>query len=232
MANTALSTLRTGVRTEIKLDRLWKIWDDAEVNDAIIMGIEEVEAKGNYKFPQWQTDTTFDTVIAQQEYDMETLIVDFQGIELVQHDDRTLIPTTLKELKVLYRDFVDGAPTHYYIYGGQMGLHPIPNQIKTVDITYKKFVTLPVADTDLSPYPRAFDKAIKLYAAYTLLSQPADNKNLARAQSKLTRFTREIAKLFNAYLLPDRQNIHYKTSYRSRSAYRTTFWRVTNPNNL
>ena len=232
MANTQLSVLRTGVRSEIKLDRLGKIWYNPEVDDAIGIALEEIEAKGNYKFPQNQTDVTFNTVISTQEYDMETEIPDFQGIELVQYDDKTLYPTTLEKLKRNYTDFVTGTPTHYYTYWGNIGLHPYPNAIKSVDVTYKKFVTLPTTDTEESPYPKAFDKAVKLYAAYTLLSQPADNKNLGRAKSKLDRFKKEIAKLYNAYLLPDRENIQYATNYRSRSAYNTTFWRVTNPNNL
>jgi recombinational DNA repair protein RecT len=79
---------------------------------------------------------------------------------------------------------------------------------------------------------KAFDKAIKLYASYTLLAQPADAKNIGRANTKLARFRLEIAKLFNAYLLPDRENIVYKTSYRSTTAHRVRFGRVTNPNHL
>ena len=104
--------------------------------------------------------------------------------------------------------------------------------MKTVYVNYKKFVTLPTENDDESPFPKAFDKAIKLFAAYTLLAQFGDNKNITKANSKLSRFKQEMAKLYNAHLLPDRENIRYKTAYRSRTAQRTSFGRVTNPHKL
>lgn len=232
MPNTQRSELRSGTRREILKDRLGKIWDDSAIDKALDLAVEEVEARGNYKFPQNQTDATFNTVASQQEYDLETVAPEYQGIDLVQYDNVTLYPTTLEKLKRDYRDFIEGTPTHYYTYNGQLGLHPYPSTIKQVDITYKKVVSLGEADTAESPYPKAFDKAIELYAAYTCLAQPWDQKNLFSARTKLEQFKKEIAKLFNRFLLPDRENIIYRNNYIPRQARVSTYGRVTNPNNL
>lgn len=228
MANTTLSSLKTKTRQELKLDRLGKIWDSWEVGDAIQEALTDIENKGNFRWQENETEVSFNSVASTMEYDMETNIPSFQAINLVQYDDKTLKATTYKELKRTYSDFLEGTPTHYYIYNGNIWFHPYPVDVKVIDVTYTKHLTLPSTDTDTSPLPTDFDKAITLYAAYSLLMKPADGRSQQKAFAKLNMYKDVIGRLINSYLIPDRENMWYKSNYvprQARTSYRSSRFR-------
>ena len=216
MANTVLSKLRSKLRSEMKLDKLWRVWNDEECNDAIWEWILELQTYWNFK---WQENRvfypTFSSVIAQQAY---TLPTDFQSVDQVKYDDRILESADFIELNAFYTTFPSWTPWNYSIFEWELQLTAIPNAIQDIDLIYRKFLTIPTTDSELSPFPFNFDRAIILFAAYTLLCQPWDNKNFNRATIKFDkRYKREAWKLFNTYLLPDRNQLRYKTNYQSRA---------------
>jgi len=117
MANTTLSTLRSGTRSEFKLDRLGKVWSDPEVNDAINEGILEIQNKGDFKWKENEKTTTLSTVASQQEYDLSTLITDFITLDLVKYEGNAIDSTEYKTINALYTTFPEGTPNSYYLYG-------------------------------------------------------------------------------------------------------------------
>ena len=84
MPNTTRSALRTKTRKELKIDRLWKVWDDSEVNEALDEAIEEIQDKWDNNWQENQTEIVFDSIIDQQEYDLDTNVPDYIGIDLVE----------------------------------------------------------------------------------------------------------------------------------------------------
>jgi hypothetical protein len=221
MANTTLSTLRSGTRSEFKLDRLGKVWSDPEVNDAINEGILEIQNKGDFKWKENEKTTTLSTVASQQEYDLSTLITDFITLDLVKYEGNAIDSTEYKTINALYTTFPEGTPNSYYLYGWQLWLNPIPTEVGVVDITYRGILDDLTSDSDESPFSTKFDKAIKLYASYVLLSKPWDAKNEQRARLKLDKFQAEVAKLMKTFLFQDRGQFQYKTTYTPRtSSYR------------
>lgn len=218
---TSLSNLRTGVRSEMKIDRLGKIFNDSDVNSAINEAILEIENRWDYKWDENQKTTTFNTVVDQQDYDLSTLISDFIAVDLVKYNNTTLNSSDFITLSALYSEFPSWDPQNYYLFGGNMWLSPIPTAISTVDVTYRGILSDLTLDADESPFGTNFDRAIKTYAAYILLSQPWDNKNLQRAKIKLQRFEESVAKLIKTYLTQDRGQFQYKTVYSPRiSSYK------------
>jgi len=221
MANTSLSTLRSWTRAEFKLDRLGKVWSDPEVNDSINEAILEIQNKWDYKWDENQTSTTFNTVVDTQDYAISTVASDLIAVDLIKYNTTTLSSTDYITLSALYSEFPSWDPQNYYLYGWNIGFSPIPTEINTVTLIYRWILANLTTDTDLSPFPTNFDKAIRLYASYVLLSKPGDTKNEQRAQLKLSNFEKEIEKLIKTYLTQDRGQFQYKTTYTPRiSSYK------------
>ena len=213
MANTTLSSLRSFGRKTFKIDRLWKVWDDSEWNDAIWGAIEEVQNYGNFRLQENNATTTFNTVVDQAEYDISTSITDLQGINVVEFDNVTLDTITYEDVIMDNETIPTGTPTNYYIYNNKIGLYPTPSVVDTVTVVYNKKLTLPTDDADESPLSSEYDRAIILYAQYTLLSDLWDPKNVQRASLRLQRFNKELGKLYNMDMLLDRNQLQYKNSY-------------------
>jgi len=49
------SQLRTSIRTEMKIDRRGKIWDDTEINEAITDAIDQVSVDNDYRWEELKT---------------------------------------------------------------------------------------------------------------------------------------------------------------------------------
>jgi len=224
MANTSLSKLRSKTRLEMKLDKIWRVWNDDELTDAINEAILEVQNYWNFKWSENRDIfPLFDSVPDQQAYDLPD---DFQSADLVKIDWKELDSADFIELKAFYSSFPSWTPINYSIFGWKLQLTPITTIIWDIDLTYRKFLPTLTDNADLSPFSLQFDRAIVLFASYALLTKPGDAKNFSRAQIKFDkRYKWEISKLYNAFLLPDRNQLQYKNSYRSptRRISRRTF---------
>lgn len=214
---TNLSKLRSMGRSEMKLDRVWRVWNNEEWDNAINEAILEIQNQWDFKWDENQKTATFDSVEDQQEYDIKTLIPDFIGLDLVKYSDNPINSVDYINLKASYSQFPEWTPTSYYLYGGKIGLNPIPTVIDTVDITYRWILTDLEDDLDESPFGTNFDRAIVLYACYVLLNKPGDSKNFQRGEIKLKRFNEVIARLYKTYLIQDKGQLWFKNTYTPRS---------------
>lgn len=217
MANSTRAELRTKANTEVKIDKLFKVWSKSEYNDAINEALFFVNTKWDGKWETQDKTTAWVTTIDQQFYDRPT---DYRALKLIEFDDLELTRTQYEEVQ---RDFISlpkWTPTEYYMYKEKIGLHPIPSSAGSLKLLYATKVVDLATDTSESPFDPRFDRAIALYTAYILLSQPGDNRNLQRAQTKLSRFNEELPKLLKMFLYHDRENMRFINTYIPRSQTR------------
>ena len=211
------SELRIKSNQEVKIDKLYKLWSESEYNEAINEALFTINSKWDWKWETQDKTTTGSTTASQQFYDKPT---DYLGMKLVEFDDKELTRTEYEDVQRQYTDLPTWTPTYYYLYKDKIGLHPIPTQVGTLKLLYGTTITDLTDDTDSSPFAERFDRAIALYVAYVLLSQPADNRNLQRANAKLSRFNEEIIKLQKLFLYNDRENMQFKSNYIPRTQKR------------
>ncbi len=214
---TTLSKLRSMWRSEMKLDRVGRVWSDEEWNDAINEAILEIQNRGDFKWIENQQETTFPAIVDQQEYDLSTLVPNFIGLDLVKYDNVPLDSVNYVALKANTTTFPSWLPTEYYLYGGNLGLNPIPVTGYDVEIVYRAILSDLVLDTDESPFGQNFDRAIVTYASYTLLTKPWDSKNFQRSEIKMKRFNEIVGRLYKTYLIQDKAQFRFKTTYTPRS---------------
>jgi hypothetical protein len=65
----------------MKIDKKKRIWDDADINEAINDAIIQVQVNGDYNWTFNKALTTISTIADQQEYDVPT---DFQRMNIVK----------------------------------------------------------------------------------------------------------------------------------------------------
>ena len=212
--------LRTSVRTEMKIDRRGKIWDDTETNEAIKDAISQIAVDNDFKWQELEKTWTDVTVADQQEYDLP---VDFVTLELVRVNGIVMDTTTYKDLKRMYPTFPKGSPTHYYDKDYKLGLHSIPqNAGVVIDYEYRAEPTVMTEDTDTMVYKDNMKRTVVLYACFILFSKYSDPQNLARAKAKSDLYEIELAKSKKTNSLWDIAQIHYKTSSNPRRNRRRT----------
>jgi len=219
MANSPRSSLRTQANQEVKIDKMFKVWTKPEYNTAINKALFKINSLGDGKWETQDKTTEGLTTALQQFYDEP---VDFRGLKLAEFDDNELKRTEYEDIQRAYTTLPTGTPTHYYFYKNKIGLHPIPTTAKNLKLLYSTKVTDLTDDADLSPFAPQFDTAIALYVAYFLLSQPGDNRNLQRAQTKLARFNEEMSDLLKMFLYKDRENMRTRSTYIPKSAFRNS----------
>ncbi len=219
MANSLRSELRTGANEEVKIDKLFKIWSIPQYDDAINESLFEIYQRWDWKWETQDKTTTWTTTIDQQFYDEPD---DFRGLKLIEFDDKELSRTEYETVQRGYTTLPTWTPTSYYFYKNKIGLHPIPKTVWALKLLYSRSITDLAADTTESPFDKRFDRAISLYTAYILLSQPWDNRNLQRAKTKLSRFIEEMTKLLKMFLYKDRENMRFKSTYVPRYATRNS----------
>ena len=220
MAFSTRAQLRNKLRANIKMDRLGKVWDNASVDDAIDTAISEVFSRWDYKWDTSNQETSFNSVAAQMEYDVETNIPQSALISLVTFKGAPIYEIKYKDLLEQYPTLQSWTPTHYYLYNGKIGLHPIPTTNgDTIDVTYDSYWEMATADDSNCPFSTDFDRAIVNYAAYHLLMDPADWRNQQKAFAKFNIFEDlEIPRLFKKYLVRTSENLIYKNTYIPRQA--------------
>lgn len=203
--------LRTAIRTEMKIDRKWKIWDDTEVNESITDAIDQISVDNDYKWEELIKTWTDVTVATQQEY---TLPTDFVTLDLVRISWNTLNSTTYKELKELYQSFPLWTSTHYYDKNYNLWFNPIPTTSSLViDYEYRASATVMTADTDNMVFKDNMKRTVVLQASFILFSKFSDNQNLTRAKNKEVLYQKELWKAKKRNSLWDIAQIHYKTNY-------------------
>lgn len=192
------------VRSEMKLDRTWRIWGDADVIDAINSAILEVQKK---TFFGWQYNDTSATILTTADQYIYDLPLNIQGATVITLNGSPM-RSTQKEF-VVENEGYTGTPTYYAIWNGKLQVFPTPtvsNQV--IELYFQKILTPLVDTTDLLPFPYNFTRAVVLFASYDLFSQTSDSQNYQRGQIKKQRYTEEINKLVLAYLLPDRWQLN------------------------
>lgn len=217
MANSTRSVLRSLTNWEVKIDKFYKLWSENEYNTAVDEAIFHVNQLGGWKWETREKTVTGTTTASQQFYDRPT---DFRSLSVIEFNDKELTEIQYEDLQRKYTTLPTWTPTNYYHYQGKIWLHPIPTTAGTLKILYRTEVTKLATDATESPFVYQFDRAIALYAAYILLSQPSDNKNLQRAQTKLARFKEEFTKLYKMFFLIDRENLSFKSTYIPKSQLR------------
>jgi len=206
-----LSELRVKVRQEMKIDRNGRIWDNPTVDDAINLAILTVQKAANFNWQMNDACTTIQTVAGQETYSLAT---DNQWVQLVEYNKDALFTTNKLEVEALNKTLPQGTPRFYYIYNWALGLSPIPTTSnQEIKVFYQKFLVPLSADTDTLPFPADFCKTVVLYASYDLFAQTSDSTNIQRAKVKKERYQEELNTIRLAYLVPDRNQIEYKTSY-------------------
>jgi len=212
--------LYSKVRREMRKDRTGRIWSNDDIMDSLNTSILQVQKATNFGWQQNDACQEIQTVQWQQEYSIAT---NTQGIQLVQYENRYLHSAQKETLLAITQTTPSGTPMYYYIWNGNLWLWPTPTTSnKTIEINYSKFLIPLSLDTDTLPFPESFTKAVVLYTAYDLFSQLGWDTNIQSANIKKKRYWEELATIILAYLVPDRGQIEYKTSYRSSSRRWTT----------
>jgi len=214
MANSTRSQLRTLTNQEIKIDRLYKIWSEAEYNQAIDEALFYINSRGDGKWQMQDQTATGLTTVDQQFYDTPD---DYLWLKVVEFNDRALTRVEYDDLVRQYTEFPTGTPTQYCLYKGKICLNPIPTQEGVLKMVYSKKVVNLTTDETESPFANRFDRAVALYAAFILLSQPSDSRNNQRASTKLTRFETELGVLLKMFLYSDRENMRFRSTYIPRT---------------
>jgi hypothetical protein len=106
-----------------------------------------------------------------------------------------------------------GTPNRYYIYNGKLGLYPVPDAVKVIDLTYYEQEVTISTEQD-SQLPDICDDAIVLYAAYKLFLGVRDANS---ATMFLQDYEREINRLRLALLFDDENmKLDYERDQRDR----------------
>lgn len=210
-----LTGLYTKVRREMRIDRNGRIWSNEDIKEALNNAILQVQKSTNFWWQENDACQEIQTVQWEQEYSIAT---NTQWIKLAEYENRYLLSAQKETLLAIGETIPTWTPRYYYIWGGNIGLWPIPSTSnKEIKIHYQKFLIPLDQDTDTLPFPFDFTKTVVLYTAYDLFSQTSDSKNIQRANVKKQRYQEELNTLRLAYLVPDSNQMRYKTSYVSSS---------------
>lgn len=183
-------------------DPNYRIWNQNAQTRAIQKWYTQVQSDLGREAPENESNQSITAVIWTQSY---TLATDFVRIKLVRFNGDVLRETSQKAIKMQYETMQQWTPDSYYMYGGQLLVHPIPNVAGTIDVDYYASAPLIAVWTD-STLPVDFNDAICLFATYKLFSWV--NK---LDQSKVMKddYDKEILKLRVKYWLND-ENIAWK----------------------
>ena len=212
--------LRADLRTELKKDPNWKIWNDSALNWYLNKAYLKVQKDGNFQWRENQANTTFSTTVWTQEY---TLPTDLGKIELVRYETDVLRKSTKVQLKRDQNNFVSWRPSKYYIFGANIGFDVLPDAVWTVDFDYVKRLSFPTDDTTTIDFNEDFDVAIIKYAAFLAWSS-IDGKQ-STASAELQEYQLELDTLYSSYIFDDVNDLTIRLQRRDR-------WFITRSNVL
>ena len=183
-------------------DANYKIRNQNSQTRAIQKWYIQIQADLQRETPTNESNQSITAVIGTQSY---TLATDFTKIKLVRFNGDVLGETSQKSIKMQYETMTSGTPDSYYLYGGLLYVHPIPNVSGTIDVDYYASAPLVAVWTD-STLPTDFNDAICLFWAYKLM-QWVGKAELA--QTYRGDYMSEVMKLRAKYWLDD-ENIAWK----------------------
>lgn len=199
-----LETLRSKLRSEIRIDPNDKIWSTSEKDGFLNDAYFHIQEQGHFDWPENEVPTaTISTQAGVAEYDLEDDFILMTFIKSGSNND--LVQTTYEKVQRL-GDTSQSAVSHYYIRGNKVGFWPTPSGGEAITYVYKG--KLPDMTTAVNcSLPSTFDAAIAKYAAYLLFSTARGNES--SAQAKLIEYDREFNRLFGSYLLRDTASLRF-----------------------
>lgn len=193
---TSITTLLTQMNEDYVRDANYKIRNQNSQTRAIQKWYIQIQADLQRETPTNESNQSITAVIGTQSY---TLATDFTKIKLVRFNGDVLGETSQKSIKMQYETMTSGTPDSYYLYGGLLYVHPIPNVSGTIDVDYYASAPLVAVWTD-STLPTDFNDAICLFWAYKLM-QWVGKAELA--QTYRGDYMSEVMKLRAKYWLND-----------------------------
>ncbi len=175
--STTLVNLRVKCRTAyLKIDPNAKVRDDNMLDFYLNEWKRQVQNDAFFDLPENQDETTISLIWGTQEYDLPT---NFRKMESVTMDGRQL--KLSNKSKCMWSN--EWIPSEYYLFGNKIGLYPIPNISKDIDLVYSKELN----EMDLvigTELPVDYDDLIVLYATYLMLMsvEKIDKANMVRNQ--------------------------------------------------
>tara|TARA_R100001530_G_C4320833_1_gene155734 strand:- start:3410 stop:4060 length:651 start_codon:yes stop_codon:yes gene_type:complete len=199
---TSLVNLRTKCRDEfVKIDPNSKVWSADVLDSYINRGYTQTQKDGNYQWRENQASTTATSVSGTQEYSLPS---DFIRLKLLRYNGDQLEKVDYMSLLIENSTMPTGKPYQYYLYGGNYGLYPTPNDAQTIDIYYLKLLPT-ITTSQASALPDPFDDAICEFAKYaaflSVQKQP-------QAQLALADYNFMIQTLMTSYINED-ENIKF-----------------------
>ena len=198
--------IRSLVRSELKIDPNWKIWNDSTLNSYINRAYLQIQKDWNLDWQENDANTTY-TATAQE----TALPSDFWKVVLVRYNWSELYWTTKVILKREITTFQSWTPSRYYLYSNTLGTDTIPSSW-TIDLDYKKIIAGFTADADNSAYPANFDTAIVKYSTYLAWSTIWWREN--KAAWKLSEYRIEKDTLISTYIFIDVNNLVFNSPRR------------------
>lgn len=201
---TSLSSLKSQLNDEIKIDKNDKLWTKDQKYQFLNQAYFQLQKDLNFKLRENQAQPySLPIVAGTQEYALPN---DFIRALLITWVGRKLEQIDFIALKAQNVGNVQGIPYQYYIYGNNIGFYSIPNSIGPALLYYLK--RLPVlTESQDSVLNQDFDLAIVKYAAYLLWATPRGNRQTA--QEKATDYEQCINTLRMAYLFQDTANMKF-----------------------
>jgi hypothetical protein len=198
-----LQTLRSKLRSELKIDPNGRIWNDTVLNRAINDSIGQVESEGNYDWHFNNAENSESTVIGQSGYDLPDNFVRLEA-DTVLYDSASLRPIDYNFGWKNKYFTTSGTPSSYSVWGDKIYLAKMPDSIKSLQYLFKKKQTAMVADSNDSGLPSEFDLSVIKWAAYLCWStiEGKENKSISAAQD----FQEAMKGLFAQYLGRREQN--------------------------
>ena len=215
MAST-LATLRSKLRTQLKIDTQKNIWSDDTLNGYINDSYSRIQRDGDFDWQETMGGNQLtSTVSSTQEY---TLPTDNARIDLVRYNGNELYYTTKVATKRKDATSVSSStPSNYYIESGIIGLWPIPTASLTLDIDYRKRLTSLSDDTDAIDFNSDFDQAIVNFASYLAWNGYRGSED--KGQIEITAYQLELDKLLQTYLIFAQENLKFKTEIASSGSF-------------
>jgi hypothetical protein len=192
-----LTTLRSKLRSELKIDPNGKIWSDGTLNGAINQAVSQIQQDGNHDWHFNDNEHSIPTVINQSAYALPDTFVRLEE-GTIEYDGDQLNPADYGWLKRRDLTTTSGQPSYYALRNANIYLGYRPNAIKTLEFTYRSALTAMSSDATDSGMPSTFDQALIKYAAYLCWS-PIEGRS-DKAQMALREYNQMMEGLFAQYL--------------------------------
>lgn len=207
MAST-LATLRSKLRTQLKIDTQKNIWSDDTLTGYINDAYSRVQRDGDYDWQETMGGNALTTTVSgTQEYSLPS---DNARLDLVQFNGNELFYTTKVATKRKDSTTVSSStPSNYYVESGIIGLWPIPTSAQTLDLDYRKRLTTLSSDSDTIDFNVDYDQAIVNFAAYLAWNGYRNSED--KGQFELAAYQLELDRLLQTYILFAQENLKFNT---------------------